>query len=509
MNPLFLLQPSMWVMRRLRIGAKLGLMAAVVLLPQAALLVASWLGGDVGSGALGGLLGASLLVSTYLILGLYLSLAADLRQTVRAMRESARGNLRVEPRSPGRDEVAELSHLLRVLVNNTSAMVANIRSSSALVAHAGVNLAEGNSELSERTERQAASLEQTAASVQQLTGMVGQNAQTARESDAQASEVRRVADDGVRAMDEAVGTVEGIQRQAQKMDEIISVIDTLAFQTNILALNAAVEAARAGEQGRGFAVVAGEVRSLAQRSAASAQEIRSLIESSRRQVELGAQRIRQAGQNLGQIAQGVRDVAGHMSRISSASAEQSTGLSEIAAAVGQLESITQSNAAMVDRSVRQARLLGVRASDLSAAVSSFQLKQGTADEARRFVEQAVALHGRTGESEFLATVTEPASRLHDRDMYVFALDAQGVYRAFAGKPEKVGTRVHDIPGVDGAGLLRSIIEQADVGSGWVEYDIVNPATGKVQTKMSYVTRLGDLYVGCGVYKTVEMMAVSA
>ncbi len=440
----------------------------------------------------------------YLMLSFYYSFVIDFRHAIEVMRETATGNLRAHIQVRGRDELAELAHLLEQMNAALSGMVAEVRSNSALVAYAGKSLAAGNRDLADRTEQQAANLEQTAASVQDLSQTVGQNAQTAGDADAQAGKVRDIAESGARTMNVAVSSVEGIQKSAQQMNEIIGVIDSLAFQTNILALNAAVEAARAGEQGRGFAVVAAEVRSLAQRSAASAREIRSLIEASGTQVEVGVRQIRAAGHNIEQIVEGVRAMASSMSLISSASSDQSAGLSDITAAVSQLDEITQRNAQMVERAVAQSNQLEHRAAHLSQAVSSFQLQQGTAEEAMELVRRAVENASRAGGSGYAQWLTDPANGFHDRDMYVFALDRSGAYRAFGGKPEKVGTRVQDIPGVDGQSLLEAIVSQAEREPGWVEYDIVNPLTGAVQTKMSFVTQVGELFVGCGVYKNAVM-----
>ena len=442
----------------------------------------------------------------YLMLSFYFSFMADFRQILSVMRQVADGNLRSTLEVRGSDELADQTTLLIRMNANLSAMVAEVRSSSALVAHSGEGLAGGNRDLADRTEQQAANLEQTAASVQELSSTVNQNASTASESDAQASRVRDVAELGAQAMSEAVNSVTTIQKGTQQMNEIIGVIDSLAFQTNILALNAAVEAARAGEQGRGFAVVASEVRSLAQRSAASAREIRALIQTSSGQVDASVQRIRLAGDSMAQIVSGVRGVAINMSLISAASAEQSTGLIQISSAVSQLDEITQRNAQMVERAVEKANQLVLRAGDLASAVASFKLQQGTADEAMALVGRALALRETSGRSAFVQNITQADRGFHDRDMYVFALDRQGCYRAFGGKPEKVGSRVQDIPGINGQALLESIVAQAEHEPGWVEYDITNPQTGRVQTKMSYVTQVDDLYVGCGVYKSALVSA---
>ncbi len=443
----------------------------------------------------------------YLMLSFYFSFVIDFRHSIQVMRETASGNLRSGVQVRGRDELAEMAELLSSMNSNLSGMVAEVRSNSTLVAYSGKSLASGNRELAERTEQQAANLEQTSASVQQLSSTVQQNADAASESDAQANTLRDMAESGSQSMLNAIASVESIQTSAQKMNEIIGVIDALAFQTNILALNAAVEAARAGEQGRGFAVVASEVRSLAQRSAASAKEIRQLIETSGQQVTGSVAQIRSVGTTMQKIVEGVRNVAGNLSQISAASSEQSTGLREVSSAVGQLDQITQSNAQMVERAVSQANLLEQRAAHLSQAVSSFKLQQGAAEEAMALVERAMAHRQAAGSAAFVRDLTDPAKGFYDRDMYVFAVDRMGSYRAFGGKPDKVGTRVHDIAGVDGQALLEAIVSQADREPGWVEYDITSPLTGQLQTKMSYVVKVDDLYVGCGIYKSVMAQVV--
>ncbi len=445
----------------------------------------------------------AVLVLSYVLLSFNISFLSDLRQVLYFMEETASGNLRHQVRIRGSDELSDMSHAMDVMVNNISVMVASVRSNSALVANSGDTLVMGNRSLSDRTEQQAANLEQTSASVQELASTVRDNATAAQASDHAAQGVRGTAEQGAAGMTQAIASIEAIEASTRRMDEIVGVIDGLAFQTNILALNAAVEAARAGESGRGFAVVATEVRSLAQRSAASAKEIRQLISASSAQVAAGVQQIRDAASNITAIVDGVRGVAGNMSLISASSAEQSASLSEITTAIRQLDEITQQNASMVEQAVDQATALQTRASVLADAVSVFKLQQGSADEARALVERALDLRRSSGRGDaFAREITATHSSLFDRDMYVFLLDRNGQYLAFAGNPAKVGSRVQDVAGIDGNALMASITHQADNAPGWVEYDIVNPLNGQVQTKMSYVVKVDEGYVGCGVYKTL-------
>ena len=495
-------------MRNLRLAAKFGLLALVLMAPALGVVVHYALADSDSSQSIvliAWLSGASLLLGTYLLLAWYISFTRDIGQVNRAMDKIVLGDMRVQLTIRGRDEFADLADSTRQIGAAISSMVADVRSNSAFIAHAGKCLANDNRELSDRTEQQAANLEQTAASVEQLSSTVQGNAQTASHASVQASGVRDVADQGASAMAEAINSVEAIQSSAKRMDEIVGVIDGLAFQTNILALNAAVEAARAGESGRGFAVVASEVRTLAQRSAESAKEIRQLIGASSSQVAASVLKIRAAGGNISQIVSGIRDVAANMSQISTSSAEQSSGLTEITAAVRQLDAITQRNAQMVEDAVKQASDLEGRASTLVHSVSRFKLQQGSAEEAIELVERALQHRKRSASRDaFLRDLTDPAQGFHDRDMYVFALDAQGSYLAFGGNRAKVGTRVQDIAGIDGQGLLGAIVAQAKQAPGWVEYNISNPTTGRVQTKMSYVRELDGMFVGCGVYKNLVL-----
>ena len=256
---------------------------------------------------------------------------------------------------------------------NVANIVQGVRSGAERVAMASQEIAQGNHDLSVRTEEQASALEQTAASMEQLGSTIRQNADSARQANQLAVNASQVAQQGGQVVEEVVSTMRGINDASQRIADIIGVIDGIAFQTNILALNAAVEAARAGEQGRGFAVVASEVRSLAQRSAEAAKEIKTLITASVERVTQGSTLADRAGSTMSDVVSAIRHVNDIVGEISAASAEQSTGVTQVSEAVGQMDRNTQQNAALVEQSAAAASSLQTQAEQLVQAVSVFQL----------------------------------------------------------------------------------------------------------------------------------------
>ncbi|HEX6703137.1 MAG TPA: methyl-accepting chemotaxis protein [Albitalea sp.] len=256
-----------------------------------------------------------------------------------------------------------------------SQVVSSVRQNSESLATASAQIAQGNQDLSGRTEEQASALQQTAATMEQLGTTVRNNADSAKQANQLAQGASVVAAEGGEVVGRVVVTMQGINDSSRKIGDIISVIDGIAFQTNILALNAAVEAARAGEQGRGFAVVASEVRSLAQRSAEAAKEIKTLIGRSVEQVEQGTVLVDQAGKTMGDIVSSIQRVSDIVAEITSASAEQSSGVHQVGEAVSQMDQATQQNAALVEESAAAAESLKAQAQQLVHAVAVFKLSQ--------------------------------------------------------------------------------------------------------------------------------------
>lgn len=300
-------------------------------------------------------------------------IATPLTIAVGVARQVAAGDLTADIRPASKDETGELMSSLKEMNDSLLDIVSQVRSGTETISTASSEIAAGNLDLSSRTEQQAGSLEETASAMEELTSTVKQNADNARQANQLAVSASEVAIAGGNVVSKVVNTMGSINDSSRKIVDIISVIDGIAFQTNILALNAAVEAARAGEQGRGFAVVASEVRSLAQRSSAAAKEIKVLIDDSVAQVNVGSKLVEEAGNTMTEVVNSVKRVTDIVGEITSASQEQSDGIGQINLAITQMDEVTQQNAALVEEAAAAAQSLQDQAEKLSEVVSIFKL----------------------------------------------------------------------------------------------------------------------------------------
>ena len=306
--------------------------------------------------------------------GIKLTLISPMNRLIDSIRHIASGDLVKRIEVEGSNEIGQLAESLRHMQGELMNTVGDVRNGANAIYSGASEIAMGNNDLSSRTEQQAASLEETAASMEQLTATVKQNAENARQASHLALSASETAQKGGKVVDNVVQTMRDIASSSQKIADIISVIDGIAFQTNILALNAAVEAARAGEQGRGFAVVAGEVRNLAQRSAQATREIKSLIEDSVSRVDVGSTLVESAGETMDEIVNAVTRVTDIMGEIASASDEQSRGIDQVGLAVAEMDRVTQQNASLVEESAAAAAALEEQASRLTQAVAVFRIQ---------------------------------------------------------------------------------------------------------------------------------------
>ncbi|MEW7849219.1 methyl-accepting chemotaxis protein [Massilia aurea] len=326
-----------------------------------------------GNLVIGSLAAGALLLGGVFAWLLTRSITRPLRQAVHAAEQVAAGDLTVRTDSTATDETGALLRALGNMTDSLAKIVDEVRTGTQTISGASGEIAAGSFDLSSRTEQQAAALEETAASMEELTGTVRQNADNARQANQLAIAASSVATHAGESVDQVVATMGSINDSSRKIVDIISVIDGIAFQTNILALNAAVEAARAGEQGRGFAVVASEVRTLAQRSAAAAKEIKALISDSVDKVDTGTKLVDQTGATMREVVDSIRRVTDIMGEISSASQEQITGIDQVNQAMGQMDNATQQNAALVEEATAATASLQDQAKRLAQVVDVFKL----------------------------------------------------------------------------------------------------------------------------------------
>jgi methyl-accepting chemotaxis protein len=336
------------------------------------------------------------------------SIVAPLAEAIVVARRVAKGDLTADVQVTSRDEAGQLLEALRDMNNALRGLVTNVMQGTDSIASASQEIAQGNLELSSRTEQQASALEETASSMEELTSTVKQTEDNARQANQMAGTASEVAATGGAVVRQVVDTMASIDASSKKIVDIIGVIDGIAFQTNILALNAAVEAARAGEEGRGFAVVAGEVRSLAQRSAAAAKEIKALIDDSVGNVGKGSALVAQAGETMEQIVSSVQRVTDIMGEISAATREQSLGIEQVNQAIGQMDQVTQQNASLVEEAAAASETMRQQSAQLADAVSVFKLDVAAA---RQAAPAPVRVQAAAAPSRAVRAVTAPSKRL--------------------------------------------------------------------------------------------------
>ncbi len=459
-------------------------------------------------GDLGAVLGLAQLL---LLLWLF---GNGLTQAIKVLRSQfdalCQGDLVRDVTLAGRDELAALSQQSTQLSYQLSQMVARIRSEAELIAMGGTQATQHATSLSERTESQAANLEQTRGALETLLAAVSYNTDQTRQADERSVRAHADAVEGQEAVRVSVASIERIAQRSREMGEILSVIDGIAFQTNILALNAAVEAARAGDSGRGFAVVASEVRALAQRSAQAAAEIKKLLQRSHEEVSDGVRAIEGSRTLLARAVDAISQVAALLRDVARTSGEQTSGLQEIAKAVEMLDDITQRNGAMVSGSVATANLLQARANRLSDGVKTIRLRQGCADEARTMAERAAQLVDSAGPDQAVRQFHDPKGDFRDRDLYIVVADRDDYFRAFGSDPSKAGKlRQEALPGDDQSAIRIASWQAAEQGGGWIEFTGRHPITKQPVEKIGYIMPAlnGRWAVQCSVNRGDGMLPV--
>ncbi len=432
------------------------------------------------------------------------SVMLPLAQATEQAKQFASGDLTSRLDSQRKDEIGNLLRTVNSIGQGLANVVWHIRHGTETLSAATGEIAAGNLDLSGRTEQQASSLEKTASAMEQMTSTVRENAENALQANNLARMASEVALRGGNAVAQVIHTMDSINQSSRKIVDIISVIDGIAFQTNILALNAAVEAARAGEQGRGFAVVAGEVRNLAQRSLVASKEIKNLIEDSVSQVQSGSKQVLSAGTTMDEVVTSIRQLNDLMNEISTASREQSTGIEQVNQAIVEMERVTQKNVALVEEAGASAESLQAQTHELKNVVGIFKIKSaknGTVAEATEMTRRALESLRDNGREKTFAEINNKLGSFCDRDLYVVVYDMNGRNMAHGANPAMVGKDLIDAK--DGAGNLFvreriAIIKNSD--RGWQDYLFTNPISKQMESKSMYLERFEYLIVGCGIYK---------
>ncbi len=505
------LSPSIALMRHFRLQTKLGVMAVLLILSwlvtvglEMASLINAYRTAQVQDDAIfqemmgfGFFAFGGILLAIYLMLGLISATSSSVAMLLAALKEGTHGNLAVKVAIPGQDEFAMIGKEFEDMLNVLSALVADVRSAAALVTDVGTKLVDDSDALSQRTQAQTSHLVDVTTNIGRISETVAHNSEATQEVSLLILCLADEANKATKLMTQTTAGMDELQFTSNHMTEIIGTIDGISFQINLLALNAAVEAARAGEQGRGFAVVAGEVRALAGRSQVAAQEIRKLIADSASQVSAAVTAIQAINQTMESLVTGVREVSQNVNFMADGSIDQSTALSEVVQSVGDLDRVTLENMGLIEGTTHHSSRLVQRSGQLAEAMTFILLRQGTADEAMALVKSAYALVQSVGFDKAAAVFCDPQGGFIDRDLYIFALNRQGVYRVCGADQSRVGSSILDATDFDGKDLLDNAWQRCAKGGGWIEHNLFDTVKHSVSGQSIYVIPIdNNMMIGC-------------
>lgn len=456
----------------------------------------AWIGG-------GGLAAACLLA--YSMWSAVRRLNGVFQRPLAAIRRIVAGDLTARFEVDGEGEHAELMTALNTLNERMHKLVNDVRERTKTVVATSAQVGRDSEALRVRTEMQLSSLEDTTKAMTELNSMVLQNASQAQQADELVDAAAEHARNGGTAMTQVVNTMGSIRESSRKIVDIIGLIDSIAFQTNILALNAAVEAARAGDHGRGFAVVASEVRTLARRSATAAKEIKSLIHGSVETVNTGGKLVDQAGKTMSDIVTSVESLTGIIQSIADSSNAQRSGIESVNDKLRELARINRSNARMFGETIEASNTMNEHALTLIKSLSGFNLgvrEEGTPEEAQALLQRGVEFLRAHGKQALLDDINKMAkSQFVDRDLYLFALNVDDYkFIAHANNKTVLNYDSRNTKDPDGKQYMKEVVDIARRdGSGSVEYKLNHPLTYELKRKITYFQRVGDVVVACGAY----------
>ncbi len=428
------------------------------------------------------------------------------RQPIAAAKQIVAGDLTAKFDTESAGELRDLMEAMNVLNERLFTLISDVRARSTTVVGTSSQVSRDNETLRVRTQMQIDSLQKTTAAMAQLNDIVQHNAEQAKQADQLVTSASDYAVNGGSAMGQVVTTMGSIRESSRKIVDIIALIDSIAFQTNILALNAAVEAARAGEHGRGFAVVANEVGTLAKRSATAAKEIKSLINESVNTIATGSKQVDKAGATMSAIVASVKSLTGIIQGISNSSGEQLSGIESVNTTIGEVTRLNKSNARMFADIIKASATLNEQAVTLLRSIAGFDLgirEHGTPEEAQTMVQRAVEFLKSHGKEQLLAEVNKlDKGQFIERDLYIIVCDIPSYKFIAHGVNPRIlnyDSRLSKDP--NGRAYMTEMLDLAKRdGEGWIDYANNHPITNEMMTKSSFVQRVGDIAIACGCYK---------